>query len=68
MSKFTIEYRRTVRVRPYETLTIGVSEEFSTDEMPYIYAFNQVREMVRGWIKKDLERIREEMRSESETG
>ena len=54
MAKFTIEYRRTIRTAPYETLAIGLMEEFSKEAVDKNRAFQQVSQQVQFWIDKEL--------------
>lgn len=54
MAKFTVEYKRTVRVRQYETLTIGWMEEFDTDETSMMDAFEEIKGMVNYHIHEEL--------------
>lgn len=52
--KFTVEYKRTVRVRQYETLTIGWREEFDKGKDHYTGAFEQVKSLVNYLIEEEL--------------
>lgn len=54
MGKFTVEYKRTVRVRQYETLTIGWMEEFDKKESTPFEAFELVKGMVDHLIEENL--------------
>ena len=54
MAKYTVSYSRTVQVKPYENLKIGLSEEYDTDEVPREWAFNKTREKVEEQIQASL--------------
>lgn len=56
----TIEYRRTVRVREYETLTIGWTEEFDPKRVGYYQGFENVKRSVDSRIDTELRRLRAE--------
>lgn len=60
MSKFSITYERTVRIRPYETLKIGIYEEFDYAVTPQLDAFGQVRDTVDCWVEEERDRLRAE--------
>ena len=60
MAKFSIEYKRTVRVRQYETLTIGWIEEFEKGDQDYTDAYEVVRNMVDYLIDTELDRLSKE--------
>ena len=55
--KFTVEFKRTVRVRQYETLTIGWSEEFEKESQDITAAYETVRNLVNYLIDTELERL-----------
>ena len=57
--KFTVEYKRTVRVRQYETLTIGWMEEFDKDIQEVSAAYETVQTLVDYLIDRELNRLRE---------
>lgn len=59
--KFSIEYRRTVRVQKYETLTIGMINEFDTDDISFVNALTHTRAYINEWIMHDLEVLRKEI-------
>ena len=61
--KFTVEYKRTVRVREYETLTIGVLHEYDTGETAYSDAYYNVMGIVDTRIDEELERLRKEQKA-----
>ena len=52
---YTLEYRRTVRPRPYETVTIGLMEEFDTDIIGYDRNYEGVKAQVDKWCEEALE-------------
>lgn len=52
---YTIEYKRTVRVRPYETVTIGFMEEFNPAAKDYREAYAGVKAQVDMWCEEALE-------------
>jgi len=56
--KFSIEYRRTVQVVPYESLSIGILEEFSKEEISHRDAFDSVKNQVDFWIETECDRLR----------
>lgn len=56
--QFTIEYKRTVRVREYETLTIGLHEDFDKSEMSRENAFQMVKYEVEEWISETLQDLK----------
>lgn len=58
--KFTVEYKRTVRVRQYETLTIGWIEEFDKDEATPFEAFEIVKGLVNHMIEENLDELRKQ--------
>ena len=60
MTKYTIEYKRTVRVRQYETLTIGMTSEFQYEDMTPDGAKELVKKQVDVWIINDLDEMRKE--------
>ena len=55
--KFTVEYKRTVRVRQYETLTIGWMEEYDKKEYSPFAAFEIVKGLVDYLIEDNLEKL-----------
>ena len=55
--KFTVEYKRTVRVRQYETLTIGWMEEFDKKEYAPFPAFEIVKNLVDYLIDDNLDKL-----------
>ena len=59
--KFSIEYKRTVRVQKYETLTIGIVNEFDDSSIGYNKAYMQTRDQVDYHIETELERLRKEI-------
>lgn len=60
MSKFSITYERTVRIRPYETLKIGLYEEFDNDSITQFDAFGLVKISVTNWVEEERDRLRAE--------
>jgi len=58
VAKFSIEYKRTVRIRQYETLTIGWIEEFEKKELTPFDAFEMVKGLVTHLIETELEGLR----------
>lgn len=58
MLKFSVEYRRTVQVAPYESLSIGILEEFDKDEISHLDAFESVKNQVDYWIETKREQLR----------
>jgi len=64
MAKFSIEYKRTVRVQKYETLTIGMINEFDTDDITMDAAGELVKNYVNAWIMHDLKILRDEIDAE----
>lgn len=56
--KFSIEYRRTVQVAPYESLSISILEEFNKEEISHRDAFDSVKNQVDFWIETECERLR----------
>ena len=57
MLKFSVEYRRTVQVAPYESLSISIIEEFNKEETSQREAFDSVRNQVDYWIDTERERL-----------
>ncbi len=53
--KFSIEYKRTVRVRKYTTFTMGMLAEFELKEISYIDAFRVVKQFVNTKVMQELE-------------
>jgi len=58
MLKFNIEYKRTVRIAPYESLSIGILEEFDKEKTSSFDAFAAVRDQVDYLIDMECERLR----------
>ena len=56
--KFNIEYKRTVRIRPYETISIGILEEFDKGRTSPFDAFESVKNQVDYLIETECERLR----------
>lgn len=52
---FTVEYKRTIRVRPYETVTIGGLEEFRGNLIIYDGCYRGLKEQVDKWIEEARE-------------
>ena len=57
MTKYSITYQRKVQVRPYEMLTIGLTEEFDSEETHWDDAFNLLRTQVSDWIDEERDRL-----------
>lgn len=57
MAKFSVEYSRTVRVKAYEIVKIGLVEEFDDEFTSYDEAFCNVQAHVQIWIEQELERL-----------
>jgi len=57
--KFSVEYRRTVQVAPYESLSIGILEEFDKKEISHLEAFESVKNQVDYWIETKRKQLRE---------
>ena len=57
MVKFSIEYKRTVRLAPYETLTIGMRQEFDTADFHAQEAMNTVKNHVEFMLGKERARL-----------
>ena len=65
MLKFRVEYRRTVQVVQYESLSISILEEFDKGEISHSDAFDSVRNQVDYWIETECERLRAPPNSKS---
>jgi len=57
MTKYSIHYERKVQVRPYEMLTIGLTEEFDTEETLRSVAFGMTQTQVDIWIREEQRRL-----------
>ena len=57
MAKFTVSYSRTVPVRPFENVKIGLIEEYDSDDVPREWAFAKTRERVEEQIKATLHEL-----------
>jgi len=57
MTKYTITYQRKVQVKPYEMLTIGLTEEFDAVGETWNDAFYIVRDKVDRWITAERSRL-----------
>ena len=57
MTKYTIHYERKVQVRPYEMLTIGLTQEFDTTDITKALAFDVLRARVDAWIYEETRRL-----------
>lgn len=57
MAKFSVEYSRTVRVKAYNTVKIGLVMEFDTEDRFASDAFWFVRDKVEQWIEDSLRRL-----------
>ena len=51
MTSYTIKYGRKVQVKPYEMLTIELTQDFDSDRSNHEVAFNFVRNTVDRWIE-----------------
>ena len=56
--KFNVEYKRTVRIRPYETMSIGILEEFDKGKTSPFDAFEAVKNQVDYLIDLECKRLR----------
>lgn len=56
--KFRVEYRRTVQVIQYESLSISIIEEFNKEDISHRDAFDSVKNQVDFWIETERERLR----------
>lgn len=57
MTKYTITYQRKVQVKPYEMLTIGLTEEFEGSSDLKIIDYTAVRNHVDNWIEQEKRRL-----------
>jgi len=57
---YTIEYKRTVRPRPYETVTIGLLEEFDVAVREYEKHYQGLKAQVDKWAEEALEEFGEQ--------
>lgn len=53
MQKFTVEYSRSVRVREYETLRVGMLMEFNAATDDPQDAHDWIKEQVNKWVAQD---------------
>jgi len=51
--KFTIVYNRKVRVQAYETLEIGLIQEFDDSQISWLEAFTKVKMFVNYKVKEE---------------
>jgi len=56
---YTIEYKRTVRVRPYETVTISLLEEFGRVLAHYEVDYQGIKAQVDKWVEEAREEFGE---------
>ena len=56
---YTIEYKRTVRVQPYETVTISLLEEFSVMASSHEEAYQGIKAQVDKWCEEAREEFGE---------
>ena len=56
---YTIEYKRTVRVQPYETATIGLREEFEGVFAHYETSYQGIKAQVDKWCEEAREEFGE---------
>jgi hypothetical protein len=59
---YSIEYRRTVRPRPYETVTIGLLEEFQGAQRDYEKHFQGLKAQVDKWCEEALQEFGDDER------
>jgi len=59
---YTIEYKRTVRVKPYETVTIGLLEEFNAAIFDYREKYLGIKAQVDKWCEEAREEFGEDER------
>lgn len=52
---YTIEYKRTARVKPYETVTISLLEEFEGAQRYYETKYQGIKAQVDKWCEEALE-------------
>ena len=57
---YTIEYKRTARVRPYETVTISLMEEFDVGLINYEKHYQGIKAQVDKWVEEALEEFGED--------
>ena len=57
MAKFTITYHRKVKVREWEMLDIGLTEEFELDKSQRGEAYAMVSSQVDLWIEEARKRV-----------
>jgi len=57
VAKYSVYYERKVQIRPYEMLTIGLTEEFNSEETEKDLAFLCVKDQVNLWIEKERARL-----------
>jgi len=57
MTKYTIKYGRKVQVRPYEMLTIELTQEFETSLTGHDEGFTYVQKTVDKWIEHERSRL-----------
>jgi len=60
MAKFSVEYARTVRVKAYETVKVGLVMEFEKEAHDPDLRFGEVRAYVEEWITDSLHRLKAE--------
>jgi len=56
---YTLEYRRTVRPRPYETVTIGLLEAFEGAQRDYEAKYQGIKAQVDKWCSEAVEEFGE---------
>ena len=56
---YTIEYKRTVRVQPYETVTISLLEEFGDSPANQDARYQGIKAQVDKWIEEAREEFGE---------
>lgn len=57
MTKYTIHYGRKVQVKPYEMLTIELTQEFETSLTGHDEGFTYVKDTVNRWIDEEKRRL-----------
>jgi hypothetical protein len=56
---YTIEYKRTIRLRPYETVSIGLLEEFDGAVTNYEMNYHGIKAQVDKWCDEAREEFGE---------
>jgi hypothetical protein len=58
VSKFSITYSRLVQTVPFENVSVSLTREFDDEEVPYDYAFKEVRDTVARWVDAERQILR----------